>query len=386
MRFPSEIPVTLCVLALGLLGCPGEKGSGPADSGAVLVRVARAELRDLADAVELTGTLEPPPGRAVKLGALISGRIAEITAAEGDRVAAGRVLVRLESTPLRDALAQADAALTQAQAQLANAAGHRERAEKLFAAGVAARQEVDDARSVEIAAGSAVRNAEAAQSTARNQLARSELRAPFAGTVAHLFAAVGEPVDGSGKPVIEVADTRFLELRAGAAPAQLVRLEPGQRAEVRVDGLGDRLFDGEVAAVAPVVDSATGVGTVRIRLENKDGALKGGALAKARVVLELRPQVVAVPRAALVPREQGGAEAGGAGAGFAVERVEGEVARRQDVEVGVVDRGFVELRSGVAAGEVVVVQGAYALPDGTRVRVLGEEAAGKRQAAPRESP
>jgi len=340
--------------------------------GAVSVRVARVEPRDLAEAVDLAGTLEPPPGKSVKLGPLVAGRIAAITVAEGDRVVSGQVLVQLESTPMRDAVAQAEAAQRQAQAQLANAAGRRERAEKLFTAGVAARQEVDDAQSGEVAARSAVSSAEAALSTARNQLSRGELRAPFAGTVAHLFAAAGEPVDGSGKPILEVADTRVLELRAAVSPTQAVRLKPGQRAQIKVDGLGDRAFDGEVAAVAPVIDPATGVGTVRVRVENADGALKGGASARARVTLELRPQVLSVPREALVPREQGGATAGGSGEGFAVERVEGGVARRQAVEVGVVDSGFAQIKKGLAAGDVVVVQGAYALPDGTPVRATEE--------------
>jgi hypothetical protein len=90
------------------------------------------------------------------------------------------------------------------------------------------------------------------------------------------------------------------------------------------------------------------------------------------VVLETRPHALAVPREALVPREQGGAAAGGSGEGFAVERVEGGLAQRRPVQVGVVDRGLVEIRSGLAAGDVVVVQGAYALPDGTPVREAAE--------------
>ena len=286
--------LSACVAAfmLAWLSCREER-PGSADAGAVPVKVARVEARDLADAVDLTGTLEPVPGKSVKLGALVAGRIAAITVAEGDRVAAGQVLVQLESTPMKDAVAQAEAAQRQAQAQLANATGRRERAEKLFTAGVAARQEVDDAHAGEVSGQSAVANAEAALSTARNQLSRGELRAPFAGTVAHLFASPGEPVDGSGKPILEVADTRVLELRAAVPPAQAVQLKPGQPARVKVDGLGERGFDGQVAAVAPMIDPATGVGTVRVRVDNADGALKGGAPARARVVLEARPQVLA---------------------------------------------------------------------------------------------
>ena len=112
------------------------------------------------------------------------------------------------------------------------------------------------------------------------------------------------------------------------------------------------------------------MGTVRIRVANPDGTLKGGALARARVVIETRPHVVTVPREALVPREQSGASAGGSGEGFAVEGVEQGKTLRKPVEVGVIDRGLVEIRSGLREGETVVIQGAYALPDGTPVREL----------------
>jgi membrane fusion protein (multidrug efflux system) len=378
VRSRSPVPGWLLLLACAACHPQHEESAAPAVP--VVVRTATAELRELADAIEVTGTLEPPPGRSVKLGALVAGRIATVNVAEGDAVAAGQLLVSLEATPLRDAVDQADAALRQARALLVNASGRRERAEKLFAAGIAARQEVDDAGASEVAAESAVHNAEAGLSTAHNQLARSQLRAPFAGAVAHLYAAPGEPVDGSGKPIVEVADAHVLELRAAAAPAQLVRLAPGQRAELRVDGLGEQLIEGEVVAVAPVIDAATGVGTVRIRVDNRSGRLKGGGLASARVVLEVHRAAVAVPREALVPLEQGGAAAGGSGEGYAVELVQDGVARRRAITLGVTDRGYAEVRSGLTRGEVVVVQGAYALPDGTPVRAAGDVAGAKAEA------
>jgi len=188
------------------------------------------------------------------------------------------VLARLDPVPLRDAVAQAEAQLGQAEAQESNASTKYERARQAFTAGVASGQEVDDARLQLESARAAVRTTRAALSTARNQLARSELRAPFDGVVAKVSAAPGEPVDAS-KPVVEVADTDVLELRAPVASRDAMRLRQGQPATVVVDAAPDQKFAGTVLAVAPAVDPATGAALVRIRIPNSSGILKANSVA-----------------------------------------------------------------------------------------------------------
>ncbi len=362
--------VLLPIAAAIASGCRSEPG--PADAGGVPVKVAKVDWRDVADAIIVAGPLDPPPGRDVKLGALVIGRISQILVAEGDRVEAGQLLAQIETTPLRDGVNQARAALAQAKAQNANAAGRWDRTLKLFDAGIAAGQEVDDAMSQSVAARSAVRTSEAALSTAENMLRRSELRAPFAGLVAHIFAAPGEPVDGTGKPIVEVADTSALELRGGLAAGQVERIRPHQPAEVRVDGLGNRAFPGEVFAVSPVIDPVTGVATVRIRVNNPDGTLKGGTLGRAKIIAALHRHVLATPREALIPLDHStviASQAGSAARSFAVERVVNGEAQRQPVGLGAMDEQWVEVTSGLQEGDLVIVQGAYALPDGTRVQI-----------------
>ena len=352
----------LLAFALALAACTSAKTDGDAEpTGAVTVTLARVVRADVPDVVETAGTVEPPPGDDVKLGALVMGRLAQVLVAEGDRVAAGQLLARVDATQLRDAVRSAEASLAQARAQDLNAAGRLERAKKLFDAGIAARQEVDDAAAQAAATRSSVSAAEAAVSTAKNQLGRGELRAPFAGVVAHVFAAGGEPVDGSGKPILEIARTKVLELRAPLPPAQSVRVHAGQRAELRVDGVEGRVFPATVIAVAPTIDPATGAAIARLRVDNADGALKGGVFARARIAADVHKNVLAVPLEALVRDE-------GATTPSAVETVDGGKARRRKVLLGYVAEHVAEVRSGVSEGESVIVQGAYALPDGTPVR------------------
>ena len=111
---------------------------------ALVVQVVRAEKGDVSELVEVAGELSAPPGLDVKLGPLVAGRLGAILVAEGDRVREGQVLARLDGTPLRDALLQAEAQLAQAKAQAQNAQTKLARAQLALQAGVAAAQEVED--------------------------------------------------------------------------------------------------------------------------------------------------------------------------------------------------------------------------------------------------
>lgn len=347
------------------------RGSGEEQApAAVLVTTVKAARGDVSSAVEAAGELAAVPGNDVKLGPLVAGRLAEVAVAEGDKVQPGQLLASLDLTPLRDALAQAEAQLGQARAQEANAKARLQRAEKALAAGVAAAQEVEDDRLALATAQAAVRTAQAVVSTARNQLGRSELRAPFAGVVAHVFVAPGEPVDAN-KAVVEVARTEELEVRAPLAPATAAGLKVGQRADVRVDGLPGQTFAARVVALAPTIDPVTGAALVRLRVDNGKGALRLGAFAHARIERELRHDVLRVPRAALLGGEQP-----------ALEVVEGSKSKRKQVQLGAQDESFAEIVSGLSEGEIVIVQGAYALPDGTPVREAAGAGPGEKEPVP----
>jgi RND family efflux transporter MFP subunit len=369
----SRFVLSVCCAAL-LAAC--HHGEESAVQTPVSVKVAVVSKRTVQETLQAAGTLTPPPGADVKLGSLVAGRLAQVLVADGDRVKEGQVLARIEATPFKDALAQAEAQLAQARAQKENDGRKLERAQKLLAAGIAARQEVDDAQAQAATSAAAMQVAGAAVSTARNQFARTELKAPFDGLVAHVSAAAGEPVDGSGKPIVEVAKTETLELHAVVPVGDTAKLFAGQKAEVVVSGAQKR-WDGQVIAVSPLLDATTGTASVRVRIENPDRSLKGGEVAEARIVIGARQDVLAIPLEALVPAEQrGGAVQGGAGesaAGeLAVETVDPQgKALRTPVTVGVRGEGYAEISSGLQEGQRVIVQGAYALPDGTPVRVEG---------------
>jgi RND family efflux transporter MFP subunit len=342
------------LLLLVLAAC--RKGGEPEPPPPLAVQVVKASRGDVSEIVEVSGELSALPGMDVKLGPLVAGRLGAVLVGEGDAVHEGQVLARLDATPLRDALSQAQAQLAQAQAQERNASARLARAEQALKAGVAAAQEVEDDRFALAQAEGALKSAQAAVSTARNQLGRSELRAPFDGVVAHVFVPAGEPVDAN-KPVVEVARASPLELRAPIAPALAARVRPGQQASLRVDAFGGRDFPAQVIAISPTLDAATGAALVRLRADNADGALRIGSFARAQIAVDMRRGALRVPEQALLAGPDGAA----------VEVVQEGKAKRTPVTVQAKDGRFAAISEGLAEGAEVIVQGNYALPDGTRV-------------------
>ncbi|HXU73588.1 MAG TPA: efflux RND transporter periplasmic adaptor subunit [Polyangia bacterium] len=320
--------------------------------------VAVAEAR-IAPRTPVAGVLAPLPGRDVKVGALVPGRVDRVFVAEGDAVKVGQPLAHVEAEPLKQNVSQAAAQREHAVADLQNARTKLERAERLYRDGIAAKQEVDDARAAVVAADSGLKSAQATGGIAGVQLERATLRAPIAGVVAAILVPAGQPVDGNGTPVIEVADTAVLDLRAPVSAARVGDVAVGQRAELDVEGVGT--VAGAVEAIAPLVDPTTNTVVVRVRVPNADGRLRGGMFARGAILGAPHPGL-AVPRSALLPGD------GGAATVVAVVDGEGAVAHRSLV-LGADAGDAVEVRGGLKAGERVIVAGGYALPDGTKVEI-----------------
>jgi RND family efflux transporter MFP subunit len=323
------------------------------------VKVATVGEARIAPRVTVAGVLAPLPGKDVKVGALVPGRVDRVFVAEGDAVKSGQALAHVEAEPLRQNVSQAQAQREHASAELQNAKTKLERAERLYRDGIAAKQEVDDARAAVVAAESGLKSAQATGGIAGVQLERATLRAPIDGVVAAILVPAGQPVDGNGTPVIEVADTKVLDLRAPVSAARVGDVSVGQRAELDVEGVGT--VAGAVEAIAPLVDPTTNTVVVRVRVPNDDGRLRGGMFARGAILGAPHPGL-AVPRAALLPGD------GGAATNVAVVDSEGVVSHRA-LLVGADAGDAVEVRGGLKAGERVIVAGGYALPDGTKVEI-----------------
>jgi RND family efflux transporter MFP subunit len=352
-----------CSVAV-LCGC-GRHSSGEnepkGDAAEVEVTVTRVQKGVLSQDQLVSGNLVSLPNQDAKVGSLVGGRIESVFVKEGDRVSARQELAQLENGPIRDQVRQAEAAVSQARANAENARLAAERNERLLERGIAARKEVEDAKTQFAVSHAALNQAEAALSVARAQLARTTIRAPFAGTVIRRFLGVGDQVDGTGaQPVVEVANIDVLDLLGSVPGTRLSQIQSGQSFAVEMPAVPGAKFSARVVAVFPAVDPATNNGTVRIRFDNRQHLLKLGMFLSLNLPLKGVADALVVPRRAIYPGENGEPQ---------VYKVTGDQANAVPVKLGAQSNDEVEVLEGVKAGDVVVLSGGYGLPEKSKVQV-----------------
>jgi RND family efflux transporter MFP subunit len=351
--------------ALSTAGCSSkladDAGNSSARAEVTLTRVIRA---DISEKLSLTGTAAALPNQDVRVSALVSGRIATLTVAEGDPVRAGQVLAKVDDRSYKAQLQQGEAVMQQARANLENAQLTRARNEDLFQRGIVARKDVEDARTQESVAAAGLKQSEASLELARLQVARSEVVSPINGLVAKRFVSVGEQVDGTAaQPIVEIANLREVEFLGNAPAAYLGKLHPGEAVEVTSEAAPGRKFAGHVVAISPAVDPATGVGLVRIRVPNSDGALRMGIFLNADVAIDTHTQALTVPPES-VYRDQAGEPR--------IFVVKQDSATAVPVKLGIETKNRVELlpseSGGVKEGDSVILMGGYGLGDNAQIQ------------------
>jgi RND family efflux transporter MFP subunit len=356
----ARLPGRYIPLALALLLCScNSKEQKPSTLPLPRVRVERAQRGPVDEVVSLTGVLAAVPGKDVKLGALVAGRLARVGVAEGDAIKSGEILAEIEAGPTSDELAQAEATAREAEAAEQAAAAKWKRTEELLGQGAASAQDAEQSRASAISARSNSARAKSAVDLARRKLTRTAIKAPFDGIVVAVLVRGGESVDGNGQPVMEVAATDPVELRAAAPPRDATKLRPGMPAKIRLEGLPVEQ-SGTVFAIAPAADAASGNVLVRVRAANPEHALRLGMLARASIVVAHHQDAISVPSFALLPASDGG---------LAVALVKDGAAATEPVSVSFTTDGRAVV-SGLDGGEEVISEGGYSLPDGSKVEVV----------------
>jgi membrane fusion protein (multidrug efflux system) len=348
-------------VALPLASCSkkaSEEEIAAAEEPTITAEVGTVTRQDLVEPLVVRGAVVALPNQDVKIAALVAGRVDQFTVAEGDAVAAGQVLAEIDSRAFVDQRRQAVAGLSQARAALENAQHNLARNERLFSRGIAAGKEVEDARAQRAAAEAALETANAALETAERQLSRTHVTSPIAGLVVKRLVSVGEQVDGTAaQPIVEVANLDHVEVAAAVPAEYLGRVKVAQHAEVSTDAYADQSFDGEIVAIAPVVDAATNTALARIRLANPGRLLKVGMFAQARITVGERKGVLTVPPSAVAKGDDDSA----------VYVLSGDVATRTNVTLGLETSDAVEILSGVTEGQRVLTSAVHGLGERARL-------------------
>ncbi|MFQ5890431.1 MAG: efflux RND transporter periplasmic adaptor subunit [Gemmatimonadota bacterium] len=299
--------------------------------------------------------------RSAPIDAEVAGPVTRVVVQEGDFVRRRGLLVRIDPTEYELALRQAEAELERAQADFQDLTLGDDRI---------ADEELRAERQRQARIRSGLAGAEAKLEQARRDLAKTEIRAPFAGRVANLVVAEGSRLS-VGDSVVTVVDLSRLDVDVQVLEGELAALEVGREATVRFTALPGERFPGHVVTINPVVDPSTHVGRVTVRLSNPEARILPGMHANVRIAGRLFADRTFVPKEAIVERSRREVvfvfepDSGGSTSGLAKWRyVTTGLENEESVEI--IPSDETEM---IEPGEIVLVGGHTTLTHDARVEV-----------------
>jgi RND family efflux transporter MFP subunit len=318
------------------------------------VKVKEAEKIFKEESIALTGSLE-----ALNEGVISSkvpGRVGRVLVENGAVVAAGQSLVLLEDIEYSNALAIARAALEKAEANLASVRINYERARELYQGQVISEKEFEDAQTGLQLAEADAASAAAAAANAEESLRSATVVSPFNGAVANKNVTTGQVVS-AGTPLMLVEDISSVYVTVNVEQKDLGRIKPGLPAEVAVDSFFSRKFEGVVEIINPTANKSARVFETKIKVVNGEGLLKPGMFASVQIKTGEKGEVLVVPQNSLVSIQ----------GMFFTFIADGDRAKRQQVEIGQVIEQVVEIKSGLAAGQKIIVTNVNKLKDQDKI-------------------
>lgn len=348
--------------AMTLVSCGGEKADAEGSAATPPVTIGPENLvvvtaQPLISGPAFSGILRHE--REASVRAQIAGSVLQTYVDQGQSVAAGSVLARIEAGGSDDSYLSARSGVSAAENSLAIANRELDRARRLHEAGAIAERELEMARSAVTNARAVLADARARLASAGKQLGNATVRAPFAGVIGQKSVSTGDVVQ-PGTLLFSVVDPGSMRLEAAIPVEQLGDVRVGLPVRFRVSGYGDREFLGRVTRVSPVVDPVTRQVQIVASIPNAGRALVGGLQATGRLSTTMRNGLVA-PQSAIDER----------GSAPSVLRVKRGVIERVSVALGVRDEAgeLVEITAGLTSGDTLLVGAARGITPGTPVRI-----------------
>lgn len=363
-----------------------------ATSGETPAAVTRVERRSFDNALTIAGEFKP--FQDVDVHAKVAGYIRKIYVDVGDRVKEGQTIAVLEIPELAAQLAGADAAVRRAQEEIRRAQSDVERAKSTNSAahsayarlkqaadsraGLVAQQEVDDSQAKDLETQAQVGSAQAALSSAQQQLQvaqanqqqfaalsnYSHIVAPFAGVVTNRYADTGALIQAGTSsstqalPVVRLAQTSKLRLVLAIPESVAAQIHLGDPVKVRVQALQQDI-EGKVSRFADSLDRQTRTMETEIDFDNRDGHLIPGMYAETRLSLREKKDALTIPREA-VTRNGNDATVLAVNAQNIVEE--------RHVRLGLEDEKRVEVVSGLADGDRVIIGNRSEFHNGQKIQ------------------
>jgi RND family efflux transporter MFP subunit len=365
---PLRLIIALTVLAAALGGCgkmqaAAGKSADSTPSQPLLVApedVVTVTNNSLASGPSITGSIQPE--RRADLRAEVQAIVMQVLRENGDVVHRGDLLVRLDDTAIRDALASAEAASRASGQAFEQAQRQYERMKTLRASGMASAQALDDAEGRRDSSQSDVEAAKARVVLARQQLTRTEVRAPFDGIVTDRKASAGDTAQ-VGKELLKVIDPTSMRFEGSIPSDQVGEVKAGQSVVFRVNGYGEQQFGGKVRRVNPAANVNTRQVDVLVDFVGATQPKLAGLYAEGRVETSTSNSLTIVSSAIVRDGDKASAW-----------RVTTDKLQKVPIELGDKDsrRGDYVVKSGLAQGDQVIRFPSTTLRDGQPVQVAAK--------------
>jgi HlyD family secretion protein len=375
------------------------------------VQVEKVMKRNIIQTVSATGTINPE--FKVVITSEVTGEIVQLPVKEGSVVKKGDLLIAIRDDQYRAQvqqsegnLSQAKASLLQAKANLDKLTSDYERTKKLYAKKLASESDLETSKSNYLsaqgsldAANANIHQTQAALNVQKDALSKTKIYSPMSGIVTQLNMEFGERVLGSGfsqgTNIMTVSDMNNIQAVVDVDENDIVLIHVGDTARVKVDAFGDKVFRGLVQQVGNSAIT-TGTGTqdqvvnfeVKIKLIDTDPGLRPGMSCNAKIETARKNNVLSVPIQSVTARTANefmtvGSDQSNQGAAAKkkddskpqeiVFTVKDNKAKTIDVQTGISDDNYIEVKSGLK-GDEEIVTGSYKaisrdLKDGIAVRV-----------------
>lgn len=417
LRDYKRIIMVLLILGVtvtALTGCGSNQAKEastpekPQEVTGIPVEAITAKTGEITNYITVTGT-----AKAVKSADLtpqLQKKVIEVLVDEGDRVEAGDKLIQLDQADIKAQVAEAQTGLKAAQAALEELlAGSRQeeidkltaqveqakasyeqkerdykRYQRLFDKEAVSKQQLESVRTEYISAKnnykalqeslkmsqagptqeaintqkSNVAQAEAKLDTAKLNLAKTEITAPFAGVIAEVNIEVGEMA--GTQPVISIINLSSIKIKTYVSEKNINNLELNQPVEVDFNAL-DHKLEGKIANISPALNQEKLGFPVEINVDNSSNLIKAGMYAEVKIETDYSVGKVVIPKQALI-QEDGNSY---------IYIVENNKAVKKKVSTGLTTTEDVEVLSGIEAGDRVITVGSEQLTAGYEVRIVG---------------
>lgn len=355
---PNKILIAVSMVAI-LAGCGGKPKDAPVAEAKLPMLIVQEDLVKIsagriASGPIISGSLQAK--KQADLRAEVPAIVMQVLKDNGDKVQKGDLLVRLDDTAYRQALSSAQAAERAAQQSFDQAERQLNRLKTLSNSGAVSTQAKEDAELRRNAAQSDLAAARTRVVQDTQQLARTEVRAPFTGIVGKREVSNGDTAQ-VGKALLKVIDPTSIRLEGFVPSDQIMQIKAGQVVNFFINGSHDQAFEGKIERISPVADATTRQVGVQVALVGSEN-LTVGLFAEGRVQTDIK-QGLTIPESSLIQQ----------GDHAYVWRVQKGVLNKVEIKLGGRDlqSGDYAINSGLIEGDHVIRHPRGALVDGAKV-------------------